>query len=116
MAPAFEPSFASFTSIFGRCSLPIRVFSIHFSIPFLSGSPISETPPPITTLSKSKSKIKLYWVGYNNELKLYGELDPNGIRRQNSYENNTWLITDSKDNPLGYFVCGAQPAVAVITE
>ena len=66
--------------------------------------------------NKSKSKIKLYWVGYNNELKLYGELDPNGIRRQNSYENNTWLITDSKDNPLGYFVCGAQPAVAVITE
>ena len=66
--------------------------------------------------NKSKSKIKLYWIGYNGEHKLYGELDPDGTRRQNSYENNTWLITDKEDNPLGYFICGATAAVAVIPE
>jgi len=66
--------------------------------------------------NKSKTKIKIYWVGYNGEHKLYGELKPDGMRRQNSYENNTWLITDKDDNPLGYFICSDQPAVAVIPE
>ena len=81
-------------------------------------APRSRTGENIEVLfeNKTKSKIKLYWVGYNNELKFYGELNPNGTRLQNSYENNSWLITDNKNSPLGSFVCGAQRAVAVIAE
>ncbi|MEE3373449.1 MAG: hypothetical protein VX346_29195 [Planctomycetota bacterium] len=64
--------------------------------------------------NRSGVAIKIFWVGYDGKLKQYGELDPGGQRRQNTYENNTWLITDRQDRPLGYFVCGAQRALAVI--
>lgn len=64
--------------------------------------------------NKRSHKIRLVWVGYDGKLKVYGELAPGGTRTQNSYENNTWLITDMEDNPLGYFICGNRRAVAVI--
>ena len=64
--------------------------------------------------NRSGVAIKIFWVGYDGKLKQYGELAPGGQRRQNTYENNTWLITDRQDRPLGYFVCGAQRALAVI--
>lgn len=66
--------------------------------------------------NRSKHKVKVVWVGYDGKLKLYGELGAGGTRIQNSYENNTWLILDMKDNPLGYFVCGDERALAVIPE
>lgn len=62
----------------------------------------------------SKQKIKIYWIGYGGELKLYGELDPGGKRTQNSYSNNTWLITDADDNAIGYFICIAERTKAII--
>ncbi len=64
--------------------------------------------------NKRSHKIRLVWVGYDGKLKIYGELAPGGTRTQNSYENNTWLITDLEDNALGYFICGNRRAVAVI--
>jgi glucokinase len=57
--PKIEVKLAKLGSSAGRCSFPIRVSSIHFSTPFLSGSPISHTPPHRTRISKSKSKIRL---------------------------------------------------------
>ena len=54
--------------------------------------------------NKSTQRVKVYWVSYGGELKLYGELDPGGTRQQNSYSKNTWLIADNNDQPLGYFL------------
>ena len=64
--------------------------------------------------NRSGVAIKIFWVGYDGKLKQYGALAPGGQRRQNTYENNAWLITDVKDRPIGYFVCGAERALAVI--
>ena len=64
----------------------------------------------------SKKKVKLVWVGYDGTLKVYAELAAGSSRVQNSYENNTWLILDMKDKPLGYFICGDERALAVIPE
>ena len=54
--------------------------------------------------NQSAQRIKLYWVSYAGPLKLYATLDPGATRRQNSYTDNTWLITDERDQPLGYFI------------
>jgi len=59
-------------------------------------------------------KIKIIWIGYDGKLKAYGELAAGASRTQNSYENNTWLITDMKDKALGYFICEDQRALAII--
>ncbi len=59
-------------------------------------------------------KIKIIWIGYDGKPKAYGELAAGETRTQNSYENNTWLITDMKDKALGYFVCEDQRALAII--
>ena len=64
--------------------------------------------------NRSHHRVKIVWVGYDGNLKQYGELAPGGMRRQNTYENNSWLITDAKDQPIGYFICGPKRALAVI--
>ena len=66
--------------------------------------------------NKSQRAIKLVWVGYDGKLKLYGELAAGAMRVQNSYANNCWLITSSTDDPIGYFICGPERALAVIAE
>lgn len=82
---------------------------------------VSEAPKSkngINTLvlfeNKSGQRVKLFWVSYGNELKLYATLEPDMTREQNSYAGNTWLITDETDNPLGYFVVTEEVSRAVI--
>jgi mono/diheme cytochrome c family protein len=64
--------------------------------------------------NESNRRVKLVWVGYNGKLATYGELKPGETRRQNTYSNNTWLITDENDQPLGHFVVSASICRAVI--
>lgn len=64
--------------------------------------------------NKSGRKVKVYWISYEGNRQLYAELAVGGTRRQNTYLNNTWLITDEKDNPLGHFICMSGEGRAVI--
>ncbi len=68
----------------------------------------------VTFENKSKQRVKLHWVEYGGGLKLYGEIDPGGNRRQNTYSSASWVVTDLKDQPLGHFRTGQKYAVAVI--
>lgn len=65
--------------------------------------------------NRSKETVKVFWIGYNGKLKLYGEIAPAKTRQQNTYSNNAWLITDKNDTPLGYFVVSTlKDSLAVI--
>ena len=64
--------------------------------------------------NKSGKKVKLYWVGFDGNHQLYAEIANGATRRQNSYGNHTWLITDEKDNALGHFICVSGEGRAVI--
>lgn len=57
--------------------------------------------------NKSKRTVKLYWVSYSGPLKLYGTLASGATRRQNSYSQATWLVTDENDKPIGHFITGS---------
>ena len=64
--------------------------------------------------NKSGRPVKLVWVSYDGALQPYGLLEPGATRTQNTYSNNTWLITDQQDKRLGYFIAGPQVSKALI--
>lgn len=68
----------------------------------------------VTFQNKRNHPVKLYWIDYGGGKKLYGEIAQGAERRQNTYSDAVWLITDSQDKPLGSFVTGTKIAVAVI--
>ena len=79
-------------------------------------APKSKTGPNTSVTFKNKSgrRVKIYWVGYDAKLQLYGELNPDATRYQNTYAGATWLITDENDKPLGHFRIGNDESLAVI--
>jgi len=78
--------------------------------------PKSKSGPNLTLLfeNKSKKKIKLYWISYGGQKRLYGEIEPGKTRRQNTYTSNTWLVCDQEDSPLGHFISERGDAKAII--
>lgn len=58
--------------------------------------------------------VKLFWIDYKGELKPYGELAPGATKMQGTVEGNTWLISNTQDQPLGYFIAKPYPSRAVI--
>ncbi len=64
--------------------------------------------------NKSEQRVKLYWVSFGGELKLYAVLEPGAKRQQNSYSRHTWFITDENETPLGYFIVTDEISRAVI--
>ena len=68
----------------------------------------------VTFQNKRNINIKLYWIDYGGSKKLYGEIAKGEERKQNTYSDAVWLVTDDKDKPLGYFVAGTKEALAVI--
>lgn len=88
----------------------------------LKWMPGSQKPPKSTPGSniivvfenKGKQKVKLHWAKYDGGLQLYGEIDPGGNRRQNTYSGAYWVVTDLADNQLGYFRTGQKYATAEI--
>jgi len=78
--------------------------------------PKSKSGQDITVFFENHSKktVKLIWIGYDGKRTQYAELRAGEKRQQNSYEDNTWLITDEKDQPLGHFIIGGSTALAVI--
>jgi len=58
--------------------------------------------------------VKLYWIDYGGKPKLYGVIEKGDQRRQNTYEDAVWMVTDEKDNALGCFVTTRKFARAVI--
>jgi hypothetical protein len=64
--------------------------------------------------NKSDRKVKIVWVGYDGNLRHYHDLNPGETKRQNTYADNTWVITDENDKPLGHFIVGSDVALAVI--
>ena len=64
--------------------------------------------------NKRRQAVKLYWVEYGGGLKLYGEIEAGATRRQTTYSDASWLVTDLSDKHLGHFRTGLKEAIAVI--
>ena len=86
----------------------------NVSIAGLPPNSISGSATRVSFENKSDCKVKIFWVRYNGELKSYGELNPGAKRQQKTFANSSWLITDTNDEPLGYFRTTHRVATAVI--
>ncbi|MEC8569803.1 MAG: hypothetical protein VXX55_06950 [Planctomycetota bacterium] len=65
--------------------------------------------------NETDTTLKLYWISFGDgELKFYADLTPGKLRQQNTYARNAWLITNTEDQPLGYFVADEDHALAII--
>ncbi|MEZ6142802.1 MAG: sulfatase-like hydrolase/transferase [Zavarzinella sp.] len=71
-------------------------------------------PATIQFVNSLGQPVRIYWVNPNGERKLYAEVKPNDNYRQNIRKGAVWLITDTKDTPVGYFVGTGVPVKAVI--
>lgn len=79
-------------------------------------APKSENGANTTVVFENKSgrAVKLYWVTYDNKLQLYATIKVDEVHRQNTYARNSWLISDTDDKPLGYFIVAEELARATI--
>jgi hypothetical protein len=68
----------------------------------------------VTFENKTDRRVKIFWIAYNGEKKLYGEINAGDSRQQNTYSEAYWLITDEKDAPIGYFKALPDECKAVI--
>ena len=102
---------------------PFRTDSWAPPLEDLDWTVAADKPPPISVpgagteiifLNKKDIKVKVFWVQYGGGLRFYGELKPGEIRKQNTYSNAIWVITDEKDQPLGYFRTTQKRGNAVI--
>ncbi len=79
--------------------------------------PPNSKPGSFTTVvfeNHSGRKVKLYWVEYGGGLKIYATLDVGATREQNTFSDATWLVTDEKEKPLGYFISTPKLSKAII--
>jgi len=102
---------------------PFRTDSWAPPLEDLEWTAVADKPLPISVpgsgteiifLNKKDINVKVFWVEYGGGLRFYGELKSGGIRKQNTYSKATWVITDEKDKPLGYFRTTQKRGNAVI--
>jgi len=63
----------------------------------------SGSPTEIIFVNKAEYEVKIYWIEFGGGARLYGELEPGATRKQSTYSNSSWLITNMEEKPLGYF-------------
>ena len=92
-----------------------------FSVAFVPYSLVPDIPKSggggatsLTFENHLKISVKLWWVDGGGGHKPYGELAAGATKKQGSYAQHVWLITNQADKPLGYFVASSAPALAKI--
>ena len=92
-----------------------------FSVAFVPYSLVPDIPnsggggaTSLTFENHLKISVKLWWVDGGGGHKPYGELAAGATKKQGSYAQHVWLITNQADKPLGYFVASSAPALAKI--
>jgi sialate O-acetylesterase len=122
-AYTMNPARANLYNRDGLPAGPFRTDSWAPPLEDLEWTAAADKSPPISVtgsgteiifLNEKDIKVKVFWVEYGGGLRFYGELKPGGIRKQNTYSNATWVITDEKDKTLGYFRTTQKRGNAVI--
>ena len=61
----------------------------------------------ITFVNRSDQPIKIYWLSFQGERRLYHFLPPGARRTQQTFIGHNWLVTNLADQCIGIF--GAAP-------
>ncbi|HEX2789385.1 MAG TPA: hypothetical protein VHN17_03070 [Steroidobacteraceae bacterium] len=65
----------------------------------------------ITFVNRSDEPVKIYWLSFQGERKLYQYLPPGGRHTQKTFMGHYWLVTSLADQCIGIFK-GAPQSIA----
>jgi len=120
---AMNPAKANLYNKDGLPAGPFRTERWLGAPQILKWNPRSDVPPPLsnpgsgTTINfenKSAQPVKVHWVQYGGGLRYYGTIAPGGKRKQNTYSNATWVVTDAGEKLLGHFRTTKKVGIALI--
>ena len=69
----------------------------------------NEIDTKINFINKSGKTIKVYWIDFDGDRKLYHTLDKDDSYEQDTFVNHAWVITDEDDNAWYVYFPDAQP-------
>ena len=66
---------------------------------------ITDSTKLLLTITNNRAQaVKVFWVDYSGNAKLYSTLQPNDYYRLNTYGTHPWFVTDTYDTVITYFV------------
>src|SRR5262245_5409731 len=68
----------------------------------------------VTFVNKSGKPVKVYWLDYDGDRKLYKELEDGDEYDQMTYLGHPWLITDAEDNAWDVYMPDSRPRTVKI--
>ncbi|WP_369016058.1 sulfatase-like hydrolase/transferase [Armatimonas sp.] len=74
------------------------------------------TPATVAFLNQTELAVRVWWISPTGEHQRYAELKPGTSYSSNIRKGAIWLITDTNDKPLGYFLATGTPSRALIKE
>jgi hypothetical protein len=66
-------------------------------------SAASTTPATIIFNNKTAALIKIFWLNFQGERKLYGEMPAGASGRQGTYVDHLWVVTNAQGDCLGFY-------------
>ena len=73
-------------------------------------------PAAVTFINQTEQAVRVWWISPTGEHQRYAELKPGASYSQNIRKGAIWLISDTTDKPLGYFLATGMPSRALIKE
>ena len=70
----------------------------------------------IVIINRREAPVLLFWMDRRGKPKPYGAVEAGWRISRNTRPGAVWMITDSNEKPLGYFVVGDRAALAAIPE
>ncbi|MCH7919837.1 MAG: sulfatase-like hydrolase/transferase [Planctomycetes bacterium] len=96
------------------------------SLPRLKWRTVGQSPAPaskpdgapfeVVFFNQRANSVNLFWMDRAGVPKPYGGIASGSRKRQSTRPGATWLITDARDKPLGYFVIEDRTAQGIIPE
>lgn len=77
-------------------------------------SKLEGAPAAIRLVNTLGKPVRVYWVDAKGEWQKLADVKPNAYCDQRIPKGAVWLVTDTADKPLGYFVGAGEPSRAVI--
>jgi von Hippel-Lindau disease tumor supressor len=69
----------------------------------------------ITFRNATTQKANILWIGFTGNRTLYRVLEPNENYTQRTFATHAWIVTDSDNNCLAFYIATSSPQVAVFT-
>jgi hypothetical protein len=68
----------------------------------------------ISFSNRTEEPVKVYWVDFGGNRRLYKTLNPGHGYRQRTYDGHVWVVTDMRENKLSHAVAEAREEIEVL--